>query len=90
MTSARVVAVQNELALENLALAAHTAHGTGEDPAKAIASHADRIGHVQIADCPGRNFPGSGSLDSAALLGQLDASTPPVRGGGACGRRERY
>lgn len=51
----------------------HLARG-GEDPAKAIASYADRIGHVQVADCPGRNFPGSGSLDFAGLLGQLNAA----------------
>ncbi|HEX6453853.1 MAG TPA: TIM barrel protein [Trebonia sp.] len=51
----------------------HLARG-GEDPEKAIAAYADRIGHVQIADCPGRQYPGSGSLDFAALLGQLDAA----------------
>lgn len=51
----------------------HLARG-GEDPEKAIAAYAGRIGHVQIADCPGRQYPGSGSLDFAALLGQLDAA----------------
>jgi hydroxypyruvate isomerase len=50
----------------------HLARG-GEDPAKAIAAYADRIGHVQIADNPGRGYPGTGSLDFPALLGQLDA-----------------
>jgi hydroxypyruvate isomerase len=51
----------------------HLARG-GEDPAKAIAAYADRIGHVQIADDPGRGYPGTGSLDFPALLGQLDAA----------------
>ena len=51
----------------------HLARG-GEDPARAIAAHADRIGHVQIADNPGRGYPGSGSLDFAALLAQLEAA----------------
>jgi hydroxypyruvate isomerase len=51
----------------------HLARG-GEDPAKAIAAYADRIGHVQIADNPGRGYPGTGSLDFPALLGQLDAA----------------
>lgn len=50
----------------------HLARG-GEDPAKAVSDHADRIGHVQIADSPGRGYPGSGSLDFPALLGRLDA-----------------
>lgn len=51
----------------------HLARG-GEDPARAIAAHADRIGHVQIADNPGRGYPGSGSLDFPALLAQLEAA----------------
>jgi hydroxypyruvate isomerase len=50
----------------------HLARG-GEDPAKTIADHADRIGHVQIADNPGRNHPGTGGLDFPSLLGQLEA-----------------
>ena len=51
----------------------HLARG-GEDPARAIAAHADRIGHVQVADNPGRGYPGSGSLDFPALLAQLEAA----------------
>lgn len=50
----------------------HLARG-GEDPAKAVDAYADRLGHVQIADNPGRGYPGSGSLDFPALLGRLDA-----------------
>jgi hydroxypyruvate isomerase len=50
----------------------HLARG-GEDPAKAITAYADRIGHVQIADNPGRSYPGTGTLDFPALLGELDA-----------------
>ncbi|MEZ0067719.1 hydroxypyruvate isomerase [Streptacidiphilus sp. MAP12-20] len=120
------VAEQDELALENLALAAQAANGigavllvealnapeapqygllsskdavavvdavnaatglgntkflcdlyhlarNGEDLPAVIAEYADRIGHVQIADAPARNFPGSGELDFPALLAQLDA-----------------
>ena len=51
----------------------HLAHG-GEDPAKAIDAYADRIGHVQVADNPGRGYPGSGSLDFPALFGRLAAA----------------
>jgi hydroxypyruvate isomerase len=118
---------QDELALENLALAAHATHGigavllvealnapeapqygllsakdavavvdqvnaatglgntsflcdlyhlarNGEDLAAVIETYADRIGHVQIADAPARNQPGTGELDFADLTARLDAS----------------
>ncbi|MFC1403683.1 MULTISPECIES: TIM barrel protein [Streptacidiphilus] len=117
--------VQDELALENLTLAAHAAHGigatllvealnapeaplygllsskdavavvdqvnavtgldntrflcdlyhlarNGEDLVSVIDTYADRIGHVQVADAPARNFPGSGELDFPSLLSRLD------------------
>ncbi|MEZ0094735.1 TIM barrel protein [Streptacidiphilus sp. EB129] len=120
------LAVQDALALENLALAAHATHAiggillvealnapeapqygllsskdavsvvdavneatglgntyflcdlyhlarNGEDLPQVIDTYADRIGHVQIADSPQRNQPGTGELDFAALLGRLDA-----------------
>ena len=44
----------------------------GEDLPQAIEAYADRIGHVQIADAPQRNQPGTGELDFADLLGRLD------------------
>ena len=118
--------VQDELALENLSLAAHATHGigavllvealnapeapqygllsakdavavvdqvntatglgntyflcdlyhlarNGEDLAAVIETYADRIGHVQIADAPARNQPGTGELDFADLTSRLDA-----------------
>jgi hydroxypyruvate isomerase len=40
----------------------------GDDTSAVIRDHADRIGHVQIADAPGRGEPGTGEL---ALAGQL-------------------
>ncbi|MDH6114108.1 hydroxypyruvate isomerase [Kitasatospora sp. MAP12-15] len=120
-------AVQDQLALENLVLAAQAAHGigavlliealnkvdapdyplwtaedavaivdkvnaatglgnakflcdlyhlavNGEDLAAVIATHADKIGHVQIADNPGRNEPGTGELDFDDLFARLDAA----------------
>ncbi|MEV4760028.1 TIM barrel protein [Micromonospora sp. NPDC049559] len=44
----------------------------GEDLAGVIAAHAGRVGHVQVADVPGRNQPGTGSLDVDGLLAQLE------------------
>ena len=44
----------------------------GEDLPQVVEQYADRIGHVQIADAPQRNQPGTGELDFADLLGRLD------------------
>lgn len=35
----------------------------GDDLERVIGSHAERIGHVQIADVPGRGAPGTGTID---------------------------
>jgi hydroxypyruvate isomerase len=43
----------------------------GDDLDKAIAEHAELVGHVQIADFPGRGEPGSGRLDLARHLADL-------------------
>jgi len=37
-----------------------------------IAANLSRIGHVQVADCPGRHEPGTGEIDYPALFAQLD------------------
>ncbi|MFF3887137.1 TIM barrel protein [Streptomyces sp. NPDC001914] len=46
----------------------------GEDLPRVIASRADRTGHVQIADSPGRGAPGTGTLPLEALLDQLSGA----------------
>lgn len=46
----------------------------GEDLPRVIAAHADRTGHVQIADSPGRGAPGTGTLPLEELLDQLAAA----------------
>ncbi|MGH3314025.1 MAG: TIM barrel protein [Streptomyces sp.] len=43
----------------------------GEDLRRVIDAYAERTGHVQIADCPGRGAPGTGELDFAELLDRL-------------------
>jgi hydroxypyruvate isomerase len=44
----------------------------GEDPAAILRNHLDRIGHIQIADCPGRHQPGTGETDFRFLLAEID------------------
>jgi hydroxypyruvate isomerase len=46
-------------------------HVNGDDVALALDTYADRIGHVQIADAPGRGEPGTGTLDLPRYLDQL-------------------
>lgn len=46
----------------------------GEDLPAVISTYADRIGHVQIADTPGRNEPGTGDLDFEDLFARLTAA----------------
>ncbi len=46
----------------------------GDDVEKVIAEHTGRIAHVQIADHPGRNEPGSGVLPLQAQLGALQTA----------------
>ncbi|MCG6496042.1 TIM barrel protein [Kitasatospora sp. A2-31] len=46
----------------------------GEDLAAVIDTYADRFGHVQIADKPGRNEPGTGGLDFEDLFARLTAA----------------
>ena len=46
----------------------------GLDIEAGIGLLAGRIGHVQVADCPGRGEPGSGEMDFPALLKRLQSS----------------
>ena len=46
----------------------------GDDVDAAIDASAGRIGHVQIADAPGRNEPGTGTLDIDYYLSRLAAT----------------
>jgi hydroxypyruvate isomerase len=46
----------------------------GEDSEKFIAEHADKIGHIQFADCPGRGQPGTGRIDFNQLFAAIEKS----------------
>ena len=46
----------------------------GDDVDAVIAAYAARIAHVQIADAPGRNEPGTGELPLERQLAALEAA----------------
>jgi hydroxypyruvate isomerase len=48
-------------------------HVNGDEITTAITDYADRIGHVQIADAPGRGEPGTGEIPLRTYLEQLAA-----------------
>ena len=59
---------------QNIALLADFYHlaVNGDDVAAVIEAHTDRIGHIQIADSPARNEPGTGELNYPYILNHLD------------------
>jgi hydroxypyruvate isomerase len=57
-----------------LQLDVYHAHMEGEHDLEGLIERvAPRIGHVQIADSPGRHQPGTGEIDFGAVLARLDA-----------------
>ena len=62
--------------LANVAFLADLYHlgRMGEDLAAVLAGYSAVIGHVQVADVPGRGAPGTGEIDFGPLFGQLAAS----------------
>jgi hydroxypyruvate isomerase len=75
-TAADALAVADRLNVPNVALLADLYHLTvnGDDVAAVIGDHAARIGHVQIADAPGRHEPGTGEIPFDAHLSALTAA----------------
>ncbi|GAA0697661.1 MULTISPECIES: hydroxypyruvate isomerase family protein [Streptomyces] len=67
--------VERESGVDNVRFLADLFHLTvnGDDVDAVIAAHAARIGHVQIADAPGRGEPGSGQIGLEGRLARLEA-----------------
>ena len=68
--------VQRETGAPNLRFLCDLYHlaVNGDDLDTVVERYADRVGHVQIADAPGRHEPGTGSLDLDRPLGALAAA----------------
>ena len=80
LTAADVLAVidrvQRDGDAENVRLLADLYHLSvnGDDLDVVIAKHTTRVGHVQIADAPGRHEPGTGRLELDRHLSDLQAT----------------
>jgi hydroxypyruvate isomerase len=68
--------VAEETGVTNLGLLCDLYHlaVNGDDLDRAIETYGRRVAHVQIADAPGRNEPGTGELDLDRYLGELAAA----------------
>jgi hydroxypyruvate isomerase len=68
-----IAAVREGSGSDNIALLFDTFHlaNNDEDLVAVIREHHDLIGHVQLADAPGRGEPGTGSINFAAVFEAL-------------------
>jgi hydroxypyruvate isomerase len=68
--------VRTDAGVQNIGLLADLYHlaVNGDDVDKVIADHGARVSHVQIADHPGRNEPGTGTLPLERQLADLEAA----------------
>jgi hydroxypyruvate isomerase len=51
------------------------AYKMGADVKQFIVEYADKIGHIQFADCPGRGQPGTGDIDFESIFAALASSS---------------
>jgi hydroxypyruvate isomerase len=72
--SAQALALMDEVGAANLKLQYDLFHMRimGDDLAGAIAANLARIGHMQVADVPGRHEPGTGEIDFPPLFDLID------------------
>jgi hydroxypyruvate isomerase len=75
-TAADVVAVLDRVGADNLGFLCDLFHlaNNGEDLDAVVATYAERIAHVQIADHPGRHEPGTGNLPLDRILTAIELS----------------
>jgi hydroxypyruvate isomerase len=68
-----ITRVERESGVTSLGFLADLYHLTvnGDDVSRAIATYADRIAHVQLADAPGRGEPGTGKIPLDQHLDEL-------------------
>ena len=87
--SQQMLDILNELSLPKLFMQYDIYHAQmmGDKPEEFIGRYADKIGHIQFADCPGRGQPGTGQIDferifsvieKSAYLGWIGAEYNPV------------
>ena len=71
--AARVVFTARASGHPNVALLADVYHwaADGDDPAAALDAYAPVIGHIQVADYPGRHEPGTGEINFEAIYAAL-------------------
>ncbi|MEU0498998.1 TIM barrel protein [Mycobacterium sp. NPDC006124] len=71
-----ITRVRERTQVGRIALLADLYHLTvnGDDVRRVVTDHVDRIGHVQIADAPGRHEPGTGAADIIGLVDLLEQS----------------
>ncbi|MDX1893056.1 hydroxypyruvate isomerase family protein [Mycolicibacterium sp. 050158] len=71
-----ITKVRERTQVGRIALLADLYHLTvnGDDVRRVVTDHVDRIGHVQIADAPGRHEPGTGAADIIGLVDLLEQS----------------
>ena len=73
-TVAKALSILDEMNLDNLALQFDVYHAqrSGGEIAATLEKNLNRIGHIQFADNPGRNEPGTGELNFSFLFGLID------------------
>jgi hydroxypyruvate isomerase len=72
--SAQALALMDEVGVPNLRLQYDLYHMylMGESLSETLAANVSRIGHLQIADAPGRHEPGTGRIDFPPLFDLID------------------
>lgn len=73
--TAQALSIMDEAGVGNLELQYDIYHAQvmEGDLANTLATHLDRIGHIQIADNPGRHEPGTGEINFPYLFARIDA-----------------